>query len=195
MPRENDLLVGLFYASETGHTKERAFDIEKQLRKTPFCLTSSPRDIADIVADDFLSYDFLIIGCPTWNIGELQVDLGEVFRDFDTQDWSGKVVAVYGLGDQEGYPDTYQDAIGILVRKLISRGATLVGRTALDGHHFEGSLAVEQGQFLGLALDDDNQSQLTEHRIDTWVKQLVLEFSNVVEERKKNKKLVKTVRK
>lgn len=186
-----DLLIGLFYASETGRTKEHAFYLEKQLQKTPFCLSHPPRDIADVVADDFLSYDFVIIGCPTWNIGELQVDLGEVFRDFDGQDWSRKVVAVYGLGDQEGYPETYQDAMGILVRKLVSRGATLVGRTTTEGHHFEDSLALEHGRFVGLALDDDNQPQLTKRRIDDWVGQLVAEFSDVVEKTKKNKMLVK----
>jgi flavodoxin I len=35
---------------------------------------------------------------------------------------------------------------------------------------------VEDGVFLGLALDDDNEAELTEERIRDWVGQLVVDF-------------------
>ena len=36
----------------------------------------------------------------------------------DDLDLSGKKVAVFGLGDQEAYPDTFVDGLGILANKV-----------------------------------------------------------------------------
>jgi flavodoxin len=76
-----------------------------------------------------LAYDTLIIGCPTWNIGQLQEDWDVVYEQMDNLDFSGKKVAIFGLGDQYDYPDNFCDAIGILGQKFIERGAELVGYT------------------------------------------------------------------
>ncbi len=85
-------------------------------------------------------------------------------------------MALFAPGDQYGYPDNYCDAIGIIGKKMESRGAELVGFTAAGDYQFENSLAVEDGVFLGLALDDDNEAELTEPRIREWVLQLMVDF-------------------
>jgi flavodoxin I len=42
-----------------------------------------------------------------------------------------------------------------------------------DGYNFEASRAVfEEGWFVGLALDEDNQSDLTMDRIREWLEQI-----------------------
>ena len=105
----------------------------------------------------------------------MQSDIGEIFDEFDNIDLSDKKIAIYGCGDQEGYPDSYQDAIGILARKLRERNATIIGFTSTESHTFEESLGLENGQFMGLALDDDNQPDLSESRIKKWVEQLLKE--------------------
>ena len=57
-----------------------------------------------------------------------------------------------------------------------SRGAELVGFTDASGYQYDHSLAVEDGVFLGLALDDDNEADQTEDRIRDWVLQLMVDF-------------------
>jgi flavodoxin I len=122
------------------------------------------------------AYDKLILGCPTWNIGELQSDWDRLLPQMDTLDLSGRQVALFGLGDEGGYPDTYQDAIGIIGEKARERGATLVGFWPTAGYDFLESRGVEDGMFMGLMLDDDNAPELTPERIKVWVQQLVQEF-------------------
>ena len=167
--------IGLFYGSETGNTKEHASTIHTLLSGTNLELTDDPVDVASFDVEDLLNYDVIIFGSPTWNIGELQSDIGEVFDDFDNVDLTNKKIAIYGCGDQEGYPDSYQDAIGILARKLRDNNATIVGYTSTEGHSFEESLGIENDKFMGLALDDDNQPDLSEKRIKEWIDQLLKE--------------------
>ena len=84
---------------------------------------------------------------------------------------------MFGMGDQGGYPDTYQDAIGMVYLKMLTRGAEgKIGFTSTDTHDFEESKGVIDGQFSGLALDDDCQPELTEQRVKDWVAQLKAEL-------------------
>ena len=89
----------------------------------------------------------------------------------------GKKVAVFGLGDQVNYPENFVDGIGILADFMVSSGATLVGKTSTEGYLFEQSRALRDGQFLGLAIDIENQSGQTHQRIKDWVEQLRKEFN------------------
>ena len=163
--------IGLFYSSSTGNTEEAANAI-----KSAFGGGVDVFSVADTPIEKMLEYDNLIIGIPTWEIGELEADWDEVVDDYAGLDLSGRKLAVFGLGDQVNYPDTYQDGIGILARKGRDAGATLVGFTSTDGHDFDASFGVEDGRFMGLALDDDNQVDETEARIAEWVEQLKGEF-------------------
>ena len=52
----------------------------------------------------------------------------------DEIDFSGKKVAYFGAGDQVGYPDTFQDAMGILEEKISDQGGTTVGYWSTDGY-------------------------------------------------------------
>lgn len=167
--------VGLFFGSETGNTKEHSSTIHELLKNTHLELSEDPIDVVSFDVEDLEDYDVIIFGSPTWNIGELQSDIGEIFEDFDNVDLSNKKVAVFGCGDQEGYPDSYQDAIGIVAKKFREKGAEVIGKTSTEGHIFEESAAIEDNQFLGLALDDDNQPDLSEERIKKWVGQLLKE--------------------
>ncbi len=55
-------------------------------------------------------------------------------------------------------------------------GATLVGQWATDSYEFCESLALEDGKFLGLGIDEVNQPELTAERVKHWVSQLIAEF-------------------
>ena len=165
--------VGLFYGSTTGKTADAAEQVQAALGG------DSMVDLVEIEDASTLSdYEYLIIACPTWNIGELQDDWAAVFDDLDDIDFSGKTVAYMGTGDQIGYADNFMDAMGQLEEKIAGLGGKTVGYWSTAGYDHEASLAVRDGnKFCGLALDDDNEAEKTEERIKTWVAQIKQEMS------------------
>jgi len=133
-------------------------------------------DVAEFYLDEMVEFDYLILGIPTWNTGQMQSDWDEAFGEFDALDLSGKQVALFGLGDQADYANTFVDALFFLAEKAQERGAHLVGRWSMDGYTFEQSWAVQDGQFVGLVIDEHNQPHLTEMRVSLWAAQLKVEF-------------------
>jgi flavodoxin I len=164
--------IGLFFGTQTGNTENAAEEIQKIFGSGLVEL----HDVAKVDVSDFEDYDHLIIGCPTWNIGELQSDWEGLYQELDDVDFSGKKVAYFGCGDQVGYADNFLDAIGILEEKIAERGGMTVGYWPTEGYDFDASKAVRNGKFVGLGLDDTNQSDLTDQRLKKWVALLRSEF-------------------
>jgi flavodoxin I len=170
--------IGLFYGTDTGYTRWVIDLLEDEFESIAPGLLAV-HNIADVPVEKMLAYYKLIVGCPTWNVGQLQDDWDVAFGQLDSIDLAGMKIAIFGLGDQYGYPDNYCDAIGILGRKFIERGAELVGFTSADGYEFSDSQGVADGRFMGLALDEINESQRTPERLTDWIWQLVDEFDLV----------------
>jgi len=166
--------IGLFYGSSTCYTEMAAEKIAAGMRGTSVEL----HNIADTDLKRCLDYSFLIMGIPTWDYGELQEDWENLWPQFDELDLSEHRVALFGLGDQIGYPQWFQDALGYLHERLRERGATLVGYWPVEGYQFEASqgLSTDKSQFVGLALDEENQAELSEERIRRWCEQVQREF-------------------
>ena len=59
---------------------------------------------------------------------------------------------------------------------LVANGANLVGLWENQGYEHTASKAIRDGYFLGLALDEDNQAELTDERVSAWVEQVLIEF-------------------
>ncbi|GAB3100572.1 flavodoxin FldB [Aestuariicella hydrocarbonica] len=166
--------VGLFYGSSTCYTEIVADKIREILSEEVvdvYNITDDPLVIAE-------QYDYLIMGIPTWDYGELQEDWEEIWEELDQVNFAGRKVALYGLGDQVGYPEWFLDAMGYLHFKLVKLGAQMVGYWPNDGYDFEGSKALteDQAQFVGLAIDDENQFDLTDERLAKWCDQIMREF-------------------
>ncbi len=167
--------IGLFYGSTTCYTEIVAEKIQ----------TVIGSDIVDIInikdkpLADSLEYDFIIYGISTWDYGELQEDWESIWQDISQLDLTDKVVALYGMGDQIGYTDWFQDALGMLHDEVQARGAHLIGYWPNQGYEFAASKALTQdnSQFVGLALDEDNQYKLTDERINAWCEQILIEYS------------------
>jgi flavodoxin I len=166
--------IGLFYGSTTGKTQSTAEMIQEQFGGENIVTLHDISEIED--GSEFNEYDNIIIASPTWDIGQLQSDWEGYFDELDNIDFSGKKIAYFGTGDQIGYPENFQDAMGTLEEKISELGGKTVGYWATDGYDFEDSKAVKNGKFVGLALDEDNQSELTDKRIKQWVTQLKTEF-------------------
>jgi flavodoxin I len=167
--------LGIFFGSSSSNTEEAAHDIAALL-----CDAGHEVDIVEVdkhmEPERLREYKRLLIGCPTWDIGQLQSDWDRIYCRFGDIRFDGQAVALFGCGDAVGYPDTFQDAIGILGRAFRERGAALVGRWPADDYDFSQSEALEDGHFLGLALDYDNEPAKCEDQIHRWVQQIVAEF-------------------
>ncbi|MFA5632267.1 MAG: flavodoxin FldB [Porticoccaceae bacterium] len=166
--------IGLFYGSSTCYTEIAAEKIRDYLGAQRVDIY----DIADSGVAAMADYRLLILGIPTWDYGELQEDWESLWDDIDALDFHGKTVALYGLGDQIGYPEWFQDALGYLWAKVAGLGASCVGRWPVTGYSFEQSRAVtaDGAWFVGLALDDENDFEQTDTRIALWCQQILREF-------------------
>jgi flavodoxin II len=128
-------------------------------------------------------YDFLILGISTWDFGEIQEDWNEIWDQIGGVTLNGKTVALFGLGDQEGYGEWYLDAMGMLHDELKKSGANIIGYWPKDdSYEFEASKALTEdgSQFVGLALDEDSQYELSDDRIATWVEQILIEYQDTL---------------
>jgi len=155
------------YGSSTGTCESIANTIADKLGTEAI-------NVADMTADTIADNDVLLLGTSTWGAGELQDDWYDGIDVLKEADLEGKTVAIFGCGDAESYPDTFCGAMGEIYNAVSDR-ATVVGGVSTDGYTFDDSEAVQNGQFVGLALDDVNESDKTEARIDAWIASLPLE--------------------
>lgn len=166
--------IGIFFGSTEGNTERVVTKIQEVLGGNG---TVVLHNVNSATADDMAPYENVILACPTWEIGQLQEDWNGFIDELADVDFNGKRVTYVGLGDADGYPDTFLDALGIIHEKIKDSGATFVGAWPTEGYDFEASKGVINGKFLGLAIDEDNQKDLTEERIKKWVDQLKSEFA------------------
>lgn len=168
--------IGIFFGTDSGTTRLIAKKIAKKLG----AVCAKPLNVNRIHLADFLQYDALILGTPTYAEGALpglsSGVKGGSWEEFLPQlngvDLSGKRIALYGLGDQEKYPGHFADALFTLHAALTARGATMLGDWPLDDYQFEHSKAAVAGRFVGLVLDQSSQPLLTEPRIERWLQQI-----------------------
>lgn len=166
--------IGLFYGSSTCFTEITAEHIQQSLGPARV-------DIFDISQEPIATmghYSHIILGIPTWDYGELQEDWENLWPRLQEVDWRNKTVALYGLGDQVGYPLWFQDALGYLWAKITKLGARTVGCWPVDDYRFAESraLTADRRHFVGLALDEENQGSLSSARIARWCDQILAEF-------------------
>lgn len=158
--------TAIFYGSTNGNTADAALKIQKHMNA----------DIYDVGklknGDDLAKYDMLILGTSTWYDGDLQDDWDSFMSHLKSTDLSGKIVALFGLGDQEGYGSDFVSGMRLIYDTVIEKGAKVIGAWEDKGYSYDSSASVIEGKFVGLALDEDNQSELTDNRIATWCEQL-----------------------
>ncbi len=166
--------IGLFYGSSTCYTEMAGEKIRDAIGEALTDIYNI--DTTPIVECQF--YDCIIMGIPTWDYGELQEDWEDIWPELEELELKGKKIALFGLGDQVGYPEWFLDAMGYLHHKLQARGATMIGYWPNQGYEFEDSKALtdDESHFLGLALDEESEFEKTADRIDAWCAQILKEF-------------------
>jgi flavodoxin I len=156
------MATAIFFASSTGNSEEIANKISLELNNIEVF------DLAGTKIDKINEYDKLILGGSTWGDGELNDDWEDVWGDFSKLDLSNKTIALFGLGDQESYSDEFCSAMGIIYEQIANSKAKIIGFTSSEGYYHDASKAQLNNEFVGLAIDEDNQSDLTDKRIKDW---------------------------
>ena len=168
--------IGLFYGSSTGNTEFVAYQIKSEFDSNYPNWEIEITNIGEASPEKMLSYQYIIMGIPTWNVGQMQDDWEIFVPNFASMDMDGKEIAIFGLGDQNGYGFNFVDAVGMLCDELLLRGAKVNGMWPNAKYEFEESRAQVEDHFLGLAIDQEGQEDMTSARIKEWVKQVAEDF-------------------
>jgi flavodoxin I len=164
--------IGLIYSFNTKKTAQ----IARRIREAFGNDVIEEINAEELTEELFMKYDHLILGVPTWFDGELPNYWDEFVPALEDLNLNGKRVAIFGAGNQKGYPENFVDAIGIMAVLIEQQGGTIVGFTSTDGYSFESSKAKRLDTFCGLALDFENQASKNKERISAWCEQLKKEF-------------------
>ncbi len=161
--------IAILFGSTTGNTE----DVASKLAAALGVDEDNVATISDYDLADMDNYDVLLLGSSTWGAGDLQDDWESVIEDLESAPLAGKKVAVFGTGDSSCYPDTFCNSLMTIAAAAQKAGATLIGNQVdASGYEYDESESVVDGMFVGLALDEDNESDLTDDRIAKWVEQL-----------------------
>ena len=163
----------IIYGSSTGTCQAIAENIAGKLGVG----AADVLDVSSIDASTPDAYTNLILGTSTWGAGELQDDWYDGLKVLQGAHLSGKIVALFGCGDSESYSDTFCDAMGLLYEGLKDSGCTFVGAVDDSDYTYSASVAANDGKFVGLALDDVNESDRTDDRVSAWAAQLQAELA------------------
>ncbi|ETK02920.1 flavodoxin [Tannerella sp. oral taxon BU063 isolate Cell 5] len=160
--------TAIIYGSTTGTTEDIAGRIASKLN----IAQGDIYEISKVTADTVAGYDTLLLGSSTWGSGDLQDDWYDGIETLKGADLAGKKIALFGCGDSSSYSDTFCSALGTIYNDLKDSGATFVGSVDPSDYTFDGSDAVVDGQFIGLPIDEVNESDKTDERISNWVASL-----------------------
>ena len=176
--------IGIFYGSTTCYTEMVAEKIQAMLALEPSLPDGSSVTLHNIKHQPLSlvsQYDLLIFGISTWDFGELQEDWEAHWEQVADLDLSGKLVAIYGMGDQIGYSEWFVDALGMLHNAIAGQPCIRLGFWPNQGYDFTASkgLTEDGNAFVGLALDEENQYDQTDERLGQWLNQLMDELVNL----------------
>ncbi len=160
--------VGIIYGSSTGTCETIANAIAQKLGVD----SADVMNAGEVTVERVNPYEVLLLGTSTWGDGEVQDDWYDGLKVLKSADLKGKTIALFGCGDSESYCDTFCDGIGVLYEDLKDSGCTMVGKVPTDGYNFSSSISVVDGMFVGLPLDDINEDNKTEARVDAWLEEI-----------------------
>lgn len=126
-------------------------------------------NVQELDADKVAENDNLLLGTSTWGVGEVQDDWYDGLKVIKGADLSGKTVALFGCGDSCSYSDSFCGGMAELYNAVKEAGAKVIGQVDAADYTYDDSEAVQDGKFVGLALDNDNEESKTAERIDAWI--------------------------
>ncbi|TDT72367.1 flavodoxin I [Hypnocyclicus thermotrophus] len=163
--------IAIYFTSENGITENVAYDI-----KYAFDMDIDIFDIKNKGFEEISKYDLVIFGTPTYGVGALPDAWNEKLQELKTVDLKGKYIALFGTGNQVLFHESFIDAVEKIYTVIKDKNIKLIGQTDTRTYNFEESKAILNNKFLGLAIDDINQADLSIERIENWVMDLKKEL-------------------
>lgn len=169
--------IGLFFGPLKGSVNRVADKVKAAIGEQNIDMIS----VNDASAADLEKYNLIIfgistVGKETWDSNYSNTDWSKFFPNISKVDFSGKTVAIFGLGDHITYANHFVNAIGVLAKELQKQGATIIGQVDPTGYEFDESEAIINGEFVGLPIDEDFEPELTDERVTNWVKSIKTAF-------------------
>ncbi|EGJ99188.1 flavodoxin [Dysgonomonas gadei] len=159
--------IAIIYATSRGKTAKVAELIKEKVGNADIFNIKESGNV------DIKPYDVLFLGNSSTGHGDIQQSWLDILPTFSQQHFAGKKVALFDLGNSAYHKDTFCAGMSHLYKALKDK-VNFVGRVSVDGYAFEASDSVVDGKFVGLALDEDNESDKTDTRLTSWIKSLAL---------------------
>lgn len=153
---------GIFYGTTSYTTEDVANKLAKKIPNVEVY------NVADGI-DEMQNCDFIFILTPTYGRGEIEENWEFVIDDLLNIDFTNKTVAIIGTGDYVEHPTSFVNTIKTMHDILEKTDAKIVGYTNADGYTFEESTAFVNGKFLGLPIDEINEEDKTDERLNRWL--------------------------
>ncbi len=164
--------IGLFYGgSPNGSTAKVAGMIKDAFGENLVEIYN----VANASVEELEKYDNLIFGTSAWGIGDMHRDWEMFIDKFSEIKFKGRKVALFGLGNQKLWPESFVDGMGTIFCRLPDKSIA-VGYWPVEGYSYFFSTAEKDSNFVGLAIDEDTQPDQTPDRIQRWVQMLKKEF-------------------
>jgi flavodoxin I len=133
-------------------------------------------DIFDVVSFDInklKDYKLMILGHSTigaedWHDAKADNEWNAFFRRLENKGSNNITAASFCLGDQVLYPDHFVDSLEIYKNEIDKLNINTIGEWSTEGYKYTDSDGEKDGMFYGLALDVDNEPDLSDTRIKLW---------------------------
>jgi len=170
--------IGIFFGPIKGSVHRVAEKVKAAIgEQNAEMISVNEASVADLEKYDRIIFGISTVGKETWDSNYSNTDWSKFFPSISKVDFSDKTVAIFGLGDHITYSSHFVNAIGVLAKELLKKGAKLVGEVDPSGYEFDDSEAVMDGKFVGLPIDEDFEPELTDERIASWINSIKSAFS------------------
>lgn len=164
--------IALIYWPKKGNVEKMGKKISEKFSKDQIDIYT----ITEVDVKILPNYNLLIIGNSTvgadnWEDAH-KSRWYEFFKRLADIDLKSTSIAFYGLGDQILYPDHFVDGMAIVKQEFAKCCPLFIGKWPAKNYDFTDSDSLDGDNFIGLALDEDQQSELSEARIEKWIAQL-----------------------
>lgn len=161
--------IGLFFGPLKGSVHRVAEKVKAALGEQNIEMISvNEAKASDLERFDQIIFGISTVGKETWDSDDSNTDWSKFFPNISKVDFSGKTVAIFGLGDNVTYPSHFVNAMGVLAKDLLKSGANIVGKVDPSSYEFDESEAIMDGMFIGLPIDEDFEPELTDERVSNW---------------------------
>ncbi len=170
--------IGLFYAPSGGSVHKVAKRIKQKIKDRKVDMLY----IRDVKPEDFLNYRNIILvsstsGKDAWNNDETD-EWAAFMPGLQKLRLDGRRIALVGLGNSVLYPNNFVDGLSNFADLIEEKGGILIAKTETDGYTYTLSRSIQDNLFMGLALDEDNEANQTDARIEKWLSLVLPEMES-----------------